>query len=185
MGPPALSRFREYWAAPADVRGKMHAAAYLVRILDKHSTGDRMIQSILETHAGNSSQCAGKYAPTVLVVDDEPLVRWSVAETLGDSGFHVTQACDAASAIQAMAAADGPPDIVLLDLCLPDSNDLRALSVIHRLFPALPIILMTVHGSPELFADARRRGAMAVLAKPFEVNDLAPLVERALAARPS
>ena len=144
-----------------------------------------MIESMLQTGTGNSSGYAGKPAATVLVVDDEPLVRWSVAETLGDCGYHVTQAYDAASAIQTIAAADGPPDIVLLDLCLPDSNDLRALSVIHRLFPATRIILMTVHGNAELFADARRRGAMAVLNKPFEVNDLAPLVERALAARPS
>jgi DNA-binding NtrC family response regulator len=144
-----------------------------------------MIQSMLETGAGDSSRCAEKSAPTVLVVDDEPLVRWSVAETLGDCGYHVTEADDAASAIQAIAAADDSPDVVLLDLCLPDSNDLRALSVIHRLFPATPIILMTVHGNPELFADARRRGAVAVLDKPFEVNDLAPLIERALAARPS
>jgi DNA-binding NtrC family response regulator len=144
-----------------------------------------MIESMLQTSAGNSSGCAGKPAPTVLVVDDEPLVRWSVAETLGDCGYRVTQAPDAASAIEAIAAADGSPDVVLLDLCLPDSNDLRALSVIHRLFPATRIVLMTVHADPELFADARRRGAMAVLRKPFEVNDLAPLVERALAARPS
>ena len=121
----------------------------------------------------------------VLVADDEPLVRWSVAETLGDSGYDVAQASHAASAIEALDAADGAPDIVLLDLCLPDSNDLRALSVIHRLFPATPIILMTVHGSSDLFADARRRGAVAVLEKPFELNDLAPLVRRALATRPS
>jgi two-component system, NtrC family, nitrogen regulation response regulator GlnG len=142
-----------------------------------------MIESIREMGAGNTSRCAGKAAPTVLVVDDEPLVRWSVAETLEDRGYRVTQASDAASAIQAIAAADGPPDVVLLDLCLPDSNDLLALSVIHRLVPAMPIVLMTVHGNPELFADARRRGAIAVLAKPFELHDLAPLIERALAAR--
>ena len=144
-----------------------------------------MIEAIGETGAGNSSRSAEKLAPTVLVVDDEALVRWSVAETLGDCGYRVTQACDAASAIEEISGAAGPPDLVLLDLCLPDSNDLRALSVIHRLFPEMPIVLMTVHGNSNLFADARRRGAVGVLNKPFEVNDLAPLVERALAAGPA
>ena len=132
---------------------------------------------------GNSRTWAGKPAPTVLVVDDEPLVRWSVAETLGDCGYHVTQAGDAASAIQAIATANTAPDVVLLDLCLPDSNDLSALSVIHRLFPATSIVLMTAHGSPELFEEARRRGAVTAVDKPFEIGDLAPLVDRALAVR--
>jgi DNA-binding NtrC family response regulator len=133
--------------------------------------------------SGNSRTWVGKPAPTVLVVDDEPLVRWSVSETLHGHGYRVTQAEDAMSAIQAIAAPDGAPDVVLLDLCLPDSKDLRTLSVIHRLFPATPIVLMTVHGSPKLFDEARRRGAVAAMDKPFEIGDLAPLVERVLAVR--
>jgi DNA-binding NtrC family response regulator len=144
-----------------------------------------MTESNVEMRAGNSSRTAGKPAHKVLVVDDEPLVRWSVAETLGGCGYRVIEACDAASAIQAIAVAEDSPDVVLLDLCLPDSNDLRTLSVIHRLFPCTPIVLMTVHGNPQLFAEARMRGAVAVLVKPFEVNDLGPLVERALTARPA
>src|SRR5580765_5674198 len=55
--------------------------------------------------------------PTVLVVDDEPLVRWSVAETLGDSGYVVTQAGDALQALESVKATGA--DVVLLDVCLP------------------------------------------------------------------
>ena len=143
-----------------------------------------MLESLPEA-SENSPRRAGKPASTVLVVDDEPLVRWAVAETLGDRGYRVTQAPDAASAIQAIAAEQSGPDVVLLDLRLPDSNDLRALSVIHRRFPALPVVLMTAHGSPELFDEAIRRGAAAVVSKPFEMADLAPLIERVMGPGPA
>ena len=130
---------------------------------------------------GNSRRTAEKSAVTVLVVDDEPLARWSIAEVLGDRGYRVIQAGDAASALQAIATADGVPDVVLLDVRLPDSTDLSVLSVIHRAIPRTAIVLMTAHGDPALFEEARRRGAVAVVAKPFEMAAIAPLVERVLA----
>ena len=132
---------------------------------------------------GNSPSRAEKPAATVLVVDDEPLTCWSIAEVLGERGYRMKQAVDAASALEAIDSADGLPDVVLLDMRLPDSRDLTALSVIHRFFPKLPIVLMTAHGTPELSDEARRRGAVAVVDKPFEIGDLAPMVERVLAVR--
>ena len=75
---------------------------------------------------GKSPQSAGKPPPAVLVVDDEPLTCWSVAEVLGERGYGVQQAADAAGALRAMAS-DGAPDLVLLDVRLPDSNDLALL----------------------------------------------------------
>jgi DNA-binding NtrC family response regulator len=122
-------------------------------------------------------------AATILVVDDEPLVRWSVSETLQESGCRVIEAGDAATALRAMAAPTLSADAVLLDLDLPDSRDLGLLSAIHTLAPAIPIILMTAHGSNEIFEEARRRGAFASLHKPFELGDLSPLIDQALAGR--
>ena len=118
--------------------------------------------------------------PTVLVVDDEPLVRWSVAETLGDSGYAVTQAGDALQALESVKAA--PADVVLLDVWLPDSCDLGLVSVMRRLSPDSKIILMTAYGSDALNDEARSRGAFGVLDKPFDMSVLPPLVARALAA---
>ena len=132
-----------------------------------------------------SPSLAGKHPATVLVVDDEPLSRWAMGEVLGDRGYRVTAAGDAASALQALAAADGPPALVLLDLRLPDSNDLAVLSIMHRLFPRVPIVLITAHGGSELFGEARRRGAVAVMNKPFELDALAGLVEGILDDRRS
>ena len=122
-------------------------------------------------------------APTILVVDDEPLVRWSVAETLGDYGYRVTAVADAAEAMRVMTGAGNPPDVVLLDLWLPDRNDLEVLSAMKELSPATKIILITAYGSEALFDEARRRGAFASFDKPVEMSALAPLVARALAAQ--
>ena len=121
--------------------------------------------------------------PTVLIVDDEPLARWSVTETLRDCGYRVTSAADAAGAMRAMAEPGKQPDVVLLDLVLPDSGNLDVLSAIHQASPASSVVLITAYGTSELFDEARRRGAFASVDKPFEMSDLSPLVERALAAR--
>jgi DNA-binding NtrC family response regulator len=134
---------------------------------------------------GNSPQLAKKSARArILVVDDEPLIRWSVAEILAERGYEVSEADNAESATRAFSPGSRPVDVVFLDLRLPDCDDLRVLSAIRRLSPHTPVILMTAFGSQELFLEARRLGAVAIVDKPFEMDALQQLVERALAARP-
>ena len=131
--------------------------------------------------ADNATAGAQECRPhRVLVVDDERLTRWSVVEILAEQGYEVTEASDAASAIDAFQGSVNDADVVLLDLWLPDSNDLRVLSAIRRRSPSTPIIVMTAYGSPELSEAARRLGAFAVMDKPFEMDALAPLVGRAI-----
>jgi two-component system C4-dicarboxylate transport response regulator DctD len=133
--------------------------------------------------ARDFAQTAKKSAhPRVLVVDDESLMRWSVAETLGASGYDVAEAEDAAGALQAVSKPASKTAAVLLDLRLPDSNDLGVLSAIRRLSPDTAVIMMTAHETPELGDQALKLGAFAVLHKPFEMGDLGQLVQRALAA---
>lgn len=118
-------------------------------------------------------------SPRVLVVDDEGLLRWSVAETLGALGWQVTEAADAESAMVAfpdIAAASG---LVFLDLRLPDCDDLHILAAMRRLSPDTPVIVMTAHGTPDLAEAAHALGAFAVLDKPFDMGELGPLAERA------
>jgi DNA-binding NtrC family response regulator len=127
-------------------------------------------------------QAAKKPAPPrVLVVDDERLVRWSVAETLTARGYDVVEAGDARSAMQAFGAG-ATINLVLLDLHLPDTDDLRVLACIRRKAPEMPVILMTAFATREIVEEAMSRGA-SVVTKPFDLNDLALAVERALAAR--
>jgi len=111
----------------------------------------------------------------ILIVDDEPLIRWCIAETLGTAGYGIIQAQDAASALRALT--DMPdPDVILLDLRLPDSNDLRLLERIRTIAPAAAVVIMTAFGTPEITSDALKLGARAVLTKPFDMQDLAHVV---------
>jgi len=111
----------------------------------------------------------------VLVVDDEPLIRWSIAETLGAAGHEVVEAADAASA-RRLLGETSDLDLVLLDLRLPDSSDLALLADIRRKAPNTPVIVMTAFGTPEITADALRMGALTVLNKPFNMHDIETVV---------
>lgn len=118
----------------------------------------------------------------VLIVDDEPLIRWSLAETLAEAGHVTIEAGDGETAIRAAVAH--PVDVILLDYRLPDSTDLTLLSTLRRLAPNSAIVIMTAHGTPDVVTEALRLGAHRVLAKPFEMHDLAALVGHANSCRP-
>jgi DNA-binding NtrC family response regulator len=120
-----------------------------------------------------------KSPPSVLVVDDEALIRWSLAETLRDRGYVVTEAGDARMALSLIEGADDPFDVVLLDYRLPDSADLRLLERVRHLAPASQVIMITAHNSPEIALGATALGAYRVISKPFEVESLAALVSQA------
>ena len=130
--------------------------------------------------SGNFSVMPKKSAPvTVLVVDDEALIRWTLAQALGERGYDVTEAGDGRGAIAAVEAAADPFDVVLLDYRLPDSADLRLLGTLKRLAPTTRIIMVTAHSNPELTQGATAMGAFRVISKPFEVNSVAALVDLA------
>ena len=120
----------------------------------------------------------------VLVIDDEPLIRWSLCETLAEVGHKVTEAVDRESALRTLAERPEAPDVVLLDYRLPDSNDLGLLAAIRRMAPRAQVILMTAFGTPEVTNGALDLGAYRVVSKPFEVHDLSALVLQAYAAGP-
>lgn len=125
---------------------------------------------------GNFQPRAEKFPPpSVLVVDDEPLIRWSVTQSLADLGFAAEDAPDAASALKMVTTAPEPFAVVVLDLRLPDMNDLSLLGTLRQLLPDAQLILMTAFGSPEIIANARALGA-DVLLKPFELSDLSRLI---------
>lgn len=129
---------------------------------------------------GDIPRDAGKSTgPCVLVVDDEPLIRWSLAQTLADLGYFTVEAGDARSALAAATGSTRPIDVVLLDFRLPDSNDLTLLARLRDLIPCSRIIMMTAFGTPEMTQAARDLGAFEVVGKPFEIAELALLVEAA------
>jgi DNA-binding NtrC family response regulator len=111
----------------------------------------------------------------VLIVDDESLIRWSLAEVLLDSGHVVDEAADGASAVSLLSEGKSF-DVVLLDYRLPDSNDLHLLETIRGLSPRSAIIMMTAFGTPEMMDGAVELGAYRVVPKPFDVHEMARLV---------
>lgn len=141
-----------------------------------------MVTNVAE--ARESSRLQKKSTPLrVLVVDDEPLIRWSVSETLSDCGHHVVESGDAQSARSAVRDSSRAFDVIVLDLRLPDSEDLTLLTSLRTLAPKAQIILMTAYGSPEIVSGALDLGAFRVVNKPFEIQDLARLVDEAGARR--
>ena len=136
----------------------------------------------------SSAAAAEKSAPrqrdlanaTILVVDDEMLVRWSLKERLTRQGCNVLEAGTARAAIR---LATGAVDVVLLDYRLPDATGLAVLHTVKKLHPNIQVILMTAYSSLENAADAIARGAFDYMPKPFDLDDMAGMVENAVAAR--
>jgi DNA-binding NtrC family response regulator len=123
------------------------------------------------------------HTPRVLVVDDELLIRWSLGEALTAAGYTVVEGRDAAEARCAVGDHAHSPDVVVLDYRLPDSDDLSLLAAIRSEAPGTPVILMTAHGTAEVIKGAFALGAYQVVSKPFEVHEMARLVDEALASR--
>lgn len=113
---------------------------------------------------------------TVLVVDDEALLRWSIAELLRRRGHTVLEAATADAARSVMALATEPIDVVLLDYCLPDCKDLRLLEETRHRFPSSAVLLMTAFCTSEVVQGALERGACCVLNKPFDMQDVVGLI---------
>lgn len=120
-------------------------------------------------------------AHTILVVDDESLIRWSLVARLTQAGFHVLDAEDASSAVDRF----GPGvELVLLDVRLPDGDGRDLIGKFKAREPACRVVLMTAHDVRDLSDQARQLGAMTVLQKPFDVEDVLRLVQAALDPAP-
>ncbi len=118
----------------------------------------------------------------VLIVDDEPLIRWALAETLEVAGHEVKETGRARDTVDALAGGYAP-DLVLLDFRLPDSDDLNLLRSIRRLSPASEVVMMTAFGTSGMIAEAEQLGAFCVLTKPVDMATLPTLVTKARLGR--
>jgi DNA-binding NtrC family response regulator len=117
--------------------------------------------------------------PRVLVVDDEPLIRWSIAEALSENGYTVVEAGTGRAAIQETAGFSDRFNVIVLDLRLPDTDGLLLLTRLHELAPGARIIMMTAHGTEEIAEEAHARGAYGFVHKPFDLATMTSLVNEA------
>ena len=119
--------------------------------------------------------------PTVLVVDDEALIRWALSEGLTEAGYPVAVAATGAEARAWLTAHEGESCAVLLDLRLPDVADWSLLQHIREHWPDVPVVMMTAHGSADDALAAAKLGAYRFISKPFDVPELVRVVGEAWA----
>ncbi|HVC18770.1 MAG TPA: sigma-54 dependent transcriptional regulator [Vicinamibacterales bacterium] len=114
---------------------------------------------------------------TILLVDDDQLIRWSLRERLTQDGYRVVEAESGREAVQ---RATDDIDLVLLDVKLPDADGLSVMKEIRRGAPDLPIILVTALSSVHTAVDAIKQGAFHYVTKPFDLDEVAHLAAKAL-----
>jgi DNA-binding NtrC family response regulator len=114
----------------------------------------------------------------VLIVDDDPAIRFGVGDYLMHRGYAVEEAANLAEAREALLRVR--PDAMILDQRLPDGDAVEALDQLRALDPDVTVLVLTGHGSIEAAVQAVKSGAENFLTKPVELAALAAVLERAL-----
>jgi two-component system response regulator GlrR len=115
----------------------------------------------------------------ILLVDDDPDLLKLISLRLGSSGYSVRTADSGESALAAIAVER--PGVVVTDLRMPGIDGMQLFEAIHRRYPALPVIILTAHGTIPDAVTATQRGVFGFLTKPFDSQELLQKVGAALA----
>ena len=121
--------------------------------------------------------------PRILIVDDEAGMREFLSILLEREGFEVACAKDGQEALDAVRKAHF--DLIISDLKMPAVDGVRLLDGVQKLRPETPVILITAHASAESAIEAMKLGAFDYLTKPFRVEEIRPIIARALEAKAS
>ncbi len=154
------------------------------------SSVESVLQRLESQRSGGNAPVAGGSDPaelpkqpvnlaSILVVEDEPLIARQVARSLEAQGHRVQVAATAAQGLA--AARHEAPDLVLLDLRLPDRSGLEVLDELRELSPEIAVVIMTAHATVKTAVDAVRRGARDYLPKPLDLEEVSLLVQRLIA----
>jgi two-component system NtrC family response regulator len=111
----------------------------------------------------------------ILIVDDEPSVGDALRLVLESSGYEVVLVTKGLDGIdQARTRRFG---FSVVDLYLTDISGFQVITDLRTLQPQIPILLITAHGTPQVFAEAKKLGAIGALAKPFHPAELLKLID--------
>jgi two-component system response regulator AtoC len=114
---------------------------------------------------------------TILIVDDEKTIRWSLSEAL-EKEYEIVTAENAEQGLKVFR--ERSPDLILLDMKLPDGNGLDFLGAVRSDDPALPVIMMTAYGEVETAVEAMKGGAYDFILKPYSLDKLRVTIVNAL-----
>ncbi|MBI4115669.1 MAG: sigma-54-dependent Fis family transcriptional regulator [Candidatus Omnitrophica bacterium] len=118
---------------------------------------------------------------TILIVEDDPLVKESLFEILSQEGYEVTMAQDGKEGLDLLA--DRPADVVLTDLKMPEMGGMEFLSECQERFPDVDVVVMTSYGSIESAVEAMKLGAADYLTKPINDEEIKILLQRIFETR--
>ena len=118
---------------------------------------------------------------TLLIIDDESGIRQTLAGALSDEGYRILTAPNAIQGMEILRKQN--PDLILLDIWMPDMDGMTALNEIKSQGHDLPIIIMSGHGNIETAVKATKLGAFDFVEKPIELDRLLVLIRNALSAR--
>jgi DNA-binding NtrC family response regulator len=122
-------------------------------------------------------------AVTVVVADDDDELRSIVAQALRGEGYVVSEAHDGAELIEMLDEGCVSPDVVIVDVRMPRLSGLGVLAALNRVHWNLPVVVMTAMRDRSVDTMARRMGAVGVLHKPFDPDDLLIAVRNASSIR--
>lgn len=111
-----------------------------------------------------------KYSPLVLIIDDEVAILQTLKEALVDEGFRVQTLSDGNKALSLIGELI--PDVVLLDVFMPNCNGLELLGKIKNEYPAQNVMIISGFGNIPLAIDAIKKGALDFIEKPFNLDDI-------------
>jgi nitrogen regulation protein NR(I) len=114
----------------------------------------------------------------LLIIDDEPNLQYSLVKSLSSETLEVATAGTARQGIEAVRRQ--PPDVVILDVRLPDLTGIEAFDEIRRIDPRLPVIIITAFSTADTAIEAMKRGAFEYLLKPVDFHHLRELVNKAI-----
>jgi CheY-like chemotaxis protein len=116
-------------------------------------------------------------APHILVVDDEPGVLRYMRTLLEVESFHVETASSGKEALTRIEK-EPVPDLVLLDLLMPELDGLETLALLRRVRPNLKVVILSCVSDPRKVVEAGRQGATDYLTKPFQKSQLDSLLKQ-------
>lgn len=116
----------------------------------------------------------------ILIVDDQLGIRLLLKEILQKEGYSTFQAANGYQAIEITKKEN--PDLVLLDMRLPEMNGIEILQELKKISPDIRVIIMTAYGEQELIDTAKNIGILDYITKPFEIEEIRRIVEEKIKA---